>query len=110
MNEIKLTIDAGNKDITRADTLRSCMRQWQILNDEPVSWNEAYWNYFIYFDYATAKLCVECDDTCRYFGQIYFSTEAKAQEAMNIFHDELMWYFTEYSPRVDKLEHNKPLS
>ena len=31
-----------------------------------------------------------------YFGAIYFDSEETAQAAINDFHDELIWYFTEY--------------
>lgn len=31
-----------------------------------------------------------------YFGAIYFDSEETAQAAIDEFHDELMWYFTEY--------------
>ena len=31
-----------------------------------------------------------------YFGAIYFDSEETAQAAINEFHDELIWYFTEY--------------
>lgn len=31
-----------------------------------------------------------------YFGAIYFDSEEIAQAAIDEFHDELMWYFTEY--------------
>ena len=31
-----------------------------------------------------------------YFGAIYFDSEEIAQAAINEFHDELIWYFTEY--------------
>ena len=31
-----------------------------------------------------------------YFGAIYFDSEGTAQAAIDEFHDELIWYFTEY--------------
>ena len=31
-----------------------------------------------------------------YFGAIYFDSEETAQAAIDEFHDELIWYFTEY--------------
>ena len=31
-----------------------------------------------------------------YFGSIHFDSEETAQAAINEFHDELIWYFTEY--------------
>ena len=31
-----------------------------------------------------------------YFGAIYFDSEETAKAAINEFHDELIWYFTEY--------------
>ena len=31
-----------------------------------------------------------------YFGAIYFDSEETVQAAINEFHDELIWYFTEY--------------
>ena len=32
----------------------------------------------------------------RYYGIIYFDSVQIAQLAINTFHDELVWYFTEY--------------
>lgn len=88
-------------DIARAETLMRRMRQWQALNDDAVDWdNKAC--YCIHFDYGYDKLGIGYHNAYRDLGQIYFSAKAKAQEALDIFRDELMWYFTEYRQRLDE--------
>ena len=50
-------------------------------------------------------ICYDCEDnelrtsfmfSSRIFGVIYFDSEETAQSAIDEFHDELIWYFTEY--------------
>ncbi len=95
------------ENIVRADTLMRKLRQWQALNDEPVDWsdkNSPKWE--IEYCYARKEFDVDYYNEYRYFGQIYFSSVEKAREAIEVFKDELTWYFTEYQQRLDEPKHN----
>lgn len=37
---------------------------------------------------------------------IYFATKEKAEEAIKVFEDELLWYFTEYVQRLDEMQND----
>ena len=51
---------------------------------------------YIYYDYKNDELGVSFVCRTRDFGAIYFDSEETTQAAINEFHDELIWYFTEY--------------
>lgn len=82
----------------RADKLMRQLRRFAIEHrKEKIDWNnhsELKWN--IFFDYSEKDFFV---NYCLYvkdlFG-IYFDSEETAKLAIEIFHDELIWYFTEY--------------
>lgn len=87
----------------RADKLICRLRQWQALNDEPVDWmNDKKRKWGITYDYSRSLIisCGACD--YRNFTDIYFSTKEKAEEAIEVFKDDLIWYFTEYISRLDE--------
>lgn len=89
----------------RADTLMRRMRQWQALNDDVSCWDCYDSHYTIYFDYDEREILVSRNDLCRHFGQIYFSSEKRAIEAIKVFYSDLIWYFTEYQQRLDEPKH-----
>ena len=91
-----------NENICRAMRLRLKMLQWQALNDEPIDWHDNdCFKYSIYFDSYNNKLSIDCD---LYFLKdvVYFSSFKKAQEALEVFYDELHWYYTEFYRRLDE--------
>ena len=90
-------------DRDRARVLHDRMEQWQALNDKPVDWdNNNKPKFEIKFDYQQNKLKVDCEYVCRSVDAVYFSTYKKANEAIEAFRDELMWYYTEYRSRLDE--------
>ena len=82
----------------RADKLMRQLRRFAVehrkcevnLNDTNIE------KYYIYYDYVSNKFGVAFTFYAIYFGAIYFDSEETAQAAINEFHDELIWYFTEY--------------
>ena len=38
----------------------------------------------------------------RFPNTIHFATKEKAEEAIEVFRDELIWYFVEYQQRLDE--------
>lgn len=86
------------KNNARADNLMRQLRRFAVEHRE----NEFDWcstkqgKYFIYYEYASNILDVEYILRYRHFGGIYFNSKETAKLAIDTFHDELIWYFTEY--------------
>ena len=86
----------------RANKLMRQLRRWQALNDAPVDWTDRKNKYDINFDYGFHQLGFCNWSICRRPGVIYFSSKEKAEEAIEVFRDELTWYFTKYRQRLDE--------
>ena len=86
------------KNNARADKLMRQLRRFAVehrecgvnLNDINTKKN------YICYDYEDNELRISLMFSTRVFGVINFDSEETAQAAINEFHDELMWYFTEY--------------
>ena len=52
--------------------------------------------HYIYYDCVRDELRTTYTFYAGVFGMVYFDSEETAQAAIDEFHDELMWYFTEY--------------
>lgn len=92
-------------DNGRADALTRRLRQWQALNDEHVRWSGTCKNkYKIIYNYVLRQITAVGDNFFRDVSVIYFSSKEKAFEAIEVFRDELTWYFTEYRQRLDEPE------
>lgn len=82
-----------------ADKLMRQLRRFAVEHrKEDIDWNETQYKWFIYYYYETNELRIQSvsNCSCRDFGQIYFDTKETAETAIEIFEDELLWYFTEY--------------
>ena len=92
----------------RADRLLRQLRQWQAQNDEVISkedWNnESKKKWFIIYSYSSEEMYAEYYYIMRLPNTIYFATKEKAEEAIEVFKDELLWYFTEYVQRLDEVQ------
>lgn len=94
----------------RADRLFRQLRQWQAQNDKAISisdWkNNNILKYYIDYDcfnelfFVTYAIRYRCPNT------IYFTSREKAKEAIEVFKDELLWYFTEYVQRLDEMQND----
>lgn len=82
----------------RADKLMRQLRRFAVEHrDKKLDWNnDCQAKYFIACGCRDYELRAVFDEYIRYHGVIYFDTREKAQAAIDTFHDELMWYFTEY--------------
>lgn len=82
----------------RADRLMRQLRRFAVESRSVgIDWNKKDMAKFaIYYNRATKKL--EPVNACnvREFGSIYFDLALHAHQAIEAFHDELIWYFTEY--------------
>ena len=94
----------------RADRLLRQLRRWQAQNDEPISvedWNnESKKKWFIIYSYSSEEMYAEYYYIMRLPNTIYFATKEKAEEAIEVFRDELLWYFTEYVQRLDEVQND----
>ena len=112
----KANYDSGNyysdceiaKNNIRADRLLCYLRQWQAQNDKVISvedWNnESKKKWFIIYSYSSEEMYAEYYYIMRLPNTIYFATKEKAEEAIEVFKDELLWYFTEYVQRLDEVQ------
>lgn len=88
-------------DIARAQTIWRKLMRWQAENDAPVDWeNDAICHYYIYYGH-NKTFCVGGLSFWQDAFNVYFSTEEKAQQAIETFHDDLLWLFTEFKYRLD---------
>ena len=92
------------KNIARAEQLKNQLRKYAALNGgipSQADWGNYYCDkYYIYYDYDDNKIDV-CDvSISRDFGQIYFKNKEACEEAIEIFKDELIWYFTEFEEQL----------
>ena len=91
----------------RADRLLRQLRRWQAQNDEPISvsdWkNDKINKYCFAYNYSLNELNIGIERKLRRPNAIYFSTSQKTEEAIEVFKDELLWYFTEYVQRLDEV-------
>ena len=82
----------------RADKLMRQLRRFAVENRKvDIDWTNANQNkHYLYYDYVNKEFFINSASYGRTFGQIYFDTKETAQRALEIFKDELLWYFTEY--------------
>ena len=82
----------------RADKLMRQLRRFSVEHrKDGVDFNDIKTKkYYLYYNYDDNELRTTFMFYSKVFGEIYFDSEETAQAAINEFHDELMWYFTEY--------------
>ena len=82
----------------RADKLMRQLRRFAVEHRERgVSFDDInIEKYYICYDYASDELEVSSVVFSKNFGAIYFDSIKVARAAIDEFHDELIWYFTEY--------------
>ena len=82
----------------RADNLMRQLRRFAVEHREyEVDFNSTNTKkYYIYYDCNNDGLGVSSVFCSKGFGVIYFNSEETALAAIEEFHDELIWYFTEY--------------
>ena len=82
----------------RADKLMRQLRRFAVEHREcEVNFNNINTEkYYMYYDYDDNELGVSFVRRTRDFGAIHFDSEETANAAIDKFHDELIWYFTEY--------------
>lgn len=84
----------------RADRLMRQLRRFAVFHrNESLDWNntnDVSCKYYIFYDYADRRLGVDDVSWNRDLFNVYFDSKADADAAVELLHDELIWYFTEY--------------
>ncbi len=82
----------------RADKLMRQLRRFAVEHREcGVNLNDTNTKkFYICYDYENNELGATFTFVGRVFGIIYFDSEEAINTAIDEFHDELIWYFTEY--------------
>ena len=82
----------------RADKLMRQLRRFSVEHrGHGVDFNSTETaKHYIYYDCIHDELDITFTFFARVFGMVYFDSEETAQAAIDEFHDELIWYFTEY--------------
>ena len=90
----------------RADRLLRQLRQWQAQNDKAISisdWKkDNIFKYHIEYDCFNDFPFVVYTTRFRSPNTIYFTSGEKAEGAIEVFKDELKWYYTKYQQRLDE--------
>lgn len=86
----------------RADRLMRQLRRYAVeRNEGEIDWgNINQSKFFIVYDFDSEEIFVSWVTCTRDFGQIYFTSEQIAEQAIEEFKDELLWYFTEYQDHI----------
>lgn len=86
------------KNNTRADKLMRQLRRFSVEHREcGINLNNVNTRKFcIYYNYRNNELEPDFLLSEKAFGTIYFDSKETANAAIDEFHDELIWYFTEY--------------
>lgn len=78
---------------------QTLFRKLQRFSDEnggtEIDWNDEVQNKFIIkYSHFSSKLIIDCYHSIQYFGQVYFASKEVARKAIELFHDDLIKYFT----------------
>lgn len=86
------------KNNARADKLMRQLRRFAVEHrQKELDWNDGeQCHYYIYFDNDNGEFDIDDNVVYRTYGCIYFDSPETAKLAIDTFHDELIWYFTEY--------------
>lgn len=88
----------------RADTIMRRLRRFAAENGGIPNFD--HWNngsitkYAIGYDYTTDNLCYVGRICYRDSVSVYFLSQSAVEQALDLFHDDLLWYFTEYQPML----------
>ena len=92
------------KNIVRAERLKYQLRRYAALNGgipSPADWQSIeIEKYFIDYLYHIKSIKSGVTRLYRGFEQIYFKNKEACEKAMEIFKDELIWYFTKFEEQL----------
>ena len=75
---------------------QTLFRKLQRFSDEnggtEIDWDQT--KFIIKYSHWSSKLIIDCYYTAQQFGQVYFVSKEVARKAIELFHDDLIKYFT----------------
>ena len=75
---------------------QTLFRKLQRFSDEnggtEIDWDQT--KFIIKYSHWSSKLIIDCYYTAQQFGQVYFASKEVARKAIELFHDDLIKYFT----------------
>lgn len=82
----------------RADKLMRQLRRFAVEHREKdLGWgNKCAKKYCIRYEHDIKKIRIDSWYTCQFYNVVFFDSIEAAESAIETFHDELIWYFTEY--------------
>lgn len=89
------------ENMARAQRLWNRIHRRAVELCEPIRPNTPMFVYTISFNTSAPDLFPNIWKVTRNLGEILFDTEEHCQQVIDEFHDELMWYFTEFKDRAD---------
>lgn len=90
------------ENIARAQTLQRKLWRRSAELCEKANWNDNRCGKFsIVYDCESRCLSVVASWMINGFGQVYFDAKEHAEQVIEEFNDELIWYFTEFQSRMD---------
>lgn len=84
------------EDAGRVVSLLLQLKRFADEHNNKKSFRKHFNNYYINYDHSICAIGISASLYYQDAFQIYFDSEETAQKAICEFHDELMWYFTEY--------------
>lgn len=89
-------------DQIRAIKLWLCIKRWAAEHCEPVDWeNDIAYKSGIFYNYTTGEISASIVYSSRNAFGVYFDSLEHAEQCIEEFRDELLWYFTECRDRMD---------
>lgn len=90
--------EAVAENNARADALMRKLRRFAVEHrTKELGWDDCHrYKYFIYYNHEEKRLSITHNEIYQGFGSIYFDTKETVEKAIEEFHDEFLWYFTEY--------------
>ncbi|WP_317327357.1 hypothetical protein [Turicibacter sanguinis] len=77
---------------------QTLFRKLQRFSDEnggnEIDWCNQERKFFICYNYNGKNIAISFINNCKDFGQVYFNSEEVAKQAIELFHDDLIKYFT----------------
>lgn len=85
------------KNNARADKLMRQLRRFAVEHrEEDIDWRALSTKYYIRFGHGDRSIWPDNEVLGQGFGMITFDSKESCMLAIDTFHDELIWYFTEY--------------
>ena len=90
------------ENIARAQTLQRKLWRRSAELCEKVDWNNPDKDkWYIWYDCEQKEISLGISLEGDEFGQVYFDTKEHAEQVIEEFNDELLWYFTKFKSRMD---------